>query len=108
MRKILFFLFSLTLISCGPSKEEKDLTNAIYLQYKSDAIDTGTSVPFNILNLEIKGKTTSNDIIYYDVEFLIQEMYPSRRNYYDGEGTVTYNKGQYDVTKLNYHQSNKY
>lgn len=108
--KIILFGMSLALllISCGQSEEEKALTDAIYMKYKSDAIDTNTSVPFNILNLEIEDEQKSNDSVYYRVNFLIQEMYPSRRNYYDGNGTVLRVGNKYEVKYYDYHTSSKY
>ena len=109
MKRIYLFIMCLaTIMSCGQSEEEKSLTKEVYKEYKDEQINAGTSVPFNILNLEIKSKEQRQDTIIYNVEFDIQEMYPSRRVYYEGHTTIKKTKGKgYDVGILLYHENSK-
>lgn len=96
------------LIACGQSQEEKDITKAVQLKYKSEQIDTGTSMPFNILNLEIDDKKVEDGITTYEVKFDIQEMHPSRRYYLKGSATVTQKGNEpYKVVHLHYHENSK-
>ncbi len=105
---ILSVLALLMLASCGQSQEEKDMTIAVHQKYKEGQISSDTSVPFNILNLSIKDKSGSGDTTIYDVEFDIQEMYPSRRHYYEGHTQITrIGNGRYDVGHLYYHENSK-
>ena len=109
MRNLLFAtVLAACLVSCGQSQEEKDLTKAVHQEYKGDQIKSGTSVPFNILNLSIKNKEQRSDTTIYEVEFDIQEIYPSRRVYYDGHTTIKKIKGKgYDVGIPFYHENSK-
>lgn len=99
---------AMLLTACGQSQEEKDITKAVHQKYKSEQIDTGTSVPFNILNLEVDDKKVEDGITTYEVKFDIQEMHPSRRYYLKGSATVT-RKGKeaYKVGSLYYHENSK-
>lgn len=108
MKKLamLFLLISL-LGGCGHSEKEKAITKAVYDKYNGDAIRTATYVPFNILDLEIEDETRSGDTIFYDVEFVIQEMHPSRRYYYEGDGEVSFVNGNYHVEKYHYREHPK-
>lgn len=101
-------LAAMFLIACGQSQEEMDITKAVQQKYKSEQIDTDTSVPFNILNLEIDDKKVEDGITTYEVKFDIQEMQPSRRYYLKGSATVT-RKGNeaYKVGSLYYHENSK-
>lgn len=101
-------LAAMFLIACGQSQEEKDITKAVQLKYKSEQIDTGTSMPFNILNLEIDDKKVEDGITTYEVKFDIQEMHPSRRYYLKGSATVTQKGNEpYKVVHLHYHENSK-
>lgn len=101
-------LAAIFLIACGQSQEEKDISKAVQLKYKSEQIDTGTSMPFNILNLEIDDKKVEDGITTYEVKFDIQEMHPSRRYYLKGSATVTQKGNEpYKVVHLHYHENSK-
>ena len=109
MKKIILpILAAFTLLSCGQSQEEKALTKEVHKEYKDKQIGADTSVPFNILNLEIKSKEQRQDTTIYKVEFDIQEMHPSRRVYYDGHTTIKKIKGKgYEVGILFYHENSR-
>jgi hypothetical protein len=109
MKKLLLSMLTvLTLASCGQSEEEKALTRAVYQEYRSRQVSSDTSVPFNILNLSVKGRKASGDTITYEVAFDIQEKHPSRRYYYKGTAEVTKVVGRdYDVRHLHYSENSK-
>lgn len=101
-------LAAMFLIACGQSQEEKNITKAVQQKYKSEQIDTGTSMPFNILNLEIDNKKEEDGTTTYEVKFDIQEMHPSRRYYLKGSATVTQKGNEpYKVVHLHYHENSK-
>ena len=109
MKKLLLPLLALaTLVSCGQSEEEKVLTREVHKKYKEEQIRADTSVPFNILNLEVKSKEGRTDTTIYEVEFDIQETFPSRMVYYDGHTTINRINGKgYDVGTLFYYENKK-
>ena len=112
MKKLLYLTFAAVLAagfaSCGQSEEEKALTRAVYSEYKDRQMRSDTSVPFNILNLSIKDKSKSGDTIKYEVEFDIQEMYPSRRNYYKGSSDIfRIGNGRFNVKGLYYSENRR-
>ena len=107
MKKVLFAA-ALLLVSCGQSQEEKDMTDAVYQKYKSEQIDTDTSVPFNILNLDVTAMRTNADTTFYEVEFDIQEMHPSKRFYYKGSTSIyRIGDGEYNVGELEYTENTR-
>jgi hypothetical protein len=109
MRNLLFAaVLAVFLVSCGQSQEEKELTKAVYQEYKDKQIGADMSVPFNILNLSIKSKEQRPDTTIYEVEFDIQEMHPSRRVYYIGHTTIKKVNGSgYNVGILFYRENSR-
>lgn len=111
MKKLLVLIYLglplFLLTGCGPSEEEQALTKVVYDKYKNDAKRTDTYVPFNILNMEIENETMSGDTVFYDIEFVIQEMHPSRRYYYEGDGKAYRVNGKYYLKKYYYTEHRK-
>ena len=98
---IAFFVFT----SCGDSKEEKAITNAIFLKYKEDAINSDTYVRFEVPSIKINNKTEFGDTLKYDVDFGIMEMYPDRNVYQKGSATLSSIKGAaLNVDFYSYHE----
>lgn len=49
----------------------------------------------------------SGDTVFYDIEFVIQEMHPSRRYYYEGDGKAYRVNGKYYLKKYYYTEHRK-
>ena len=102
MKKLFYLIFAAVLAagfaSCGQSEEEKALTRAVYSEYKDRQMRSDT----------IKDKSKSGDTIKYEVEFDIQEMYPSRRNYYEGSSDIfRIGNGSFNVKSLHYRENRR-
>lgn len=103
----MLFLSIFLLTGCGPSEEEQAITKVVYNKYKNDARRTDTYASFNILNMKIENETKSGDTIFYDIEFVIQEMHPSRRYYYEGDGKAYRVGSKYYLEKYYYREHPK-